>query len=387
MNILYVHPVNINYPGGSERLVVELLTRLRQRGHKVGVLHAKWIPHTYEVSDNSSELLRNDIKLYECNCVKFKRGFPIVNPSYIIKLSKNYDLLYISAYAPNELLIYTLRKLRMLNLPIIAVFHNMLEPHIDSLHKLYMAPYVVAYRNFDRLHVLNEFMYNLFVKRYRVDKSKVTLIPNGVDTTFFKLLSDTYSCEVFTVLYVSRLTREKGIDVFYKIVSTFNKRCNELKKHVIFKIAGFGPLVHYIKKLTNLYDNVLYLGRLSREQLLMEYNSAHALLMTSRIESMPLTLLEASACGLPVIASAIPGIIDVSKTVGYGVLVRHGDIEGYIKGITSLYSLWRNGEEEYHRIRIIIRQRTAVNYSWDVVLKKIEKMLIEVISNTTQKQR
>jgi len=63
MNILFIHPVNIDYPGGAERFIVEASKRLISRGHNIGVLYAEWA-HRFISAQNSCELLSNGIKLY-----------------------------------------------------------------------------------------------------------------------------------------------------------------------------------------------------------------------------------------------------------------------------------------------------------------------------------
>jgi glycosyltransferase involved in cell wall biosynthesis len=380
MKILFVHPLNIDYPGGGERFIVEVSKRLRLRNHIVGVLYVDWAPHEPVATQNSHELLRYGVKMYKCNYLKLPRGFPLVDPSCTLYLSKQFDLIYMSACPPNELVMYSLKKLGALSKPVIAVFHAMIEPHKDMLHKLYLTPFITAYKEFNKLHVLNRYTLNFFVRHYGINERKVVFIPNGVDTAFYRLITKYFEQNnKFVVLFVSRLTMEKGIDILYEVVSRFNERYSELRSTVIFKVAGTGPLLHYIEKLVNKYDNVVYLGYLSKEQLLMEYNSAHVLIMTSRMENMPLTLLEASACGLPAIASAVPGIVDVIKTVGYGILVRPGDFEGFVRGIISLYKLWREDLEKYYSIRQTIRERTITNFSWDVIVNRIENMFKEVV--------
>jgi len=98
VNILFIHPVNIDYPGGAERFIAEVSKRLVSRGHNVGVLYVDWAPHRFISAQNSYELLSHDVKLYRCSYVKLPRGFPILDPHCIAKLSKENDILYMSAY-------------------------------------------------------------------------------------------------------------------------------------------------------------------------------------------------------------------------------------------------------------------------------------------------
>mgnify|MGYP000023411475 CR=1 FL=1 len=386
MNILYIHPLNVGALGGAEVFIVEISKRLKLRGHNVGVLHTRWSPYERVAKQNFIELMKYNVELYECDYFKFPRGLPVIKPSCLLRISKHYDLLYVSAHSPNELVVHTLNKVGNLNKPIVAVFHVMIEPHRYILHKLYLAPFIMACKSFDKLQVFNKYVYNFFVKYYRINKEKVELIPNGVDASFYRLIPKYFEQNnKFVVLYVSRFTSEKGVDIFHKVVSTFNERYSELRRAVIFKVAGAGPLKHYVEKLANKYDNVVYLGYLGKEQLLAEYNSAHILIMTSRAENMPLTLLEASACGLPTVASAVPGVVDVVETLGYGILVKPGNIEGYVKGILYFYNTWSKNPEKYYDMRVSIRERTVANYDWNIIIDRIENMFRQVLTDKEHK--
>ena len=150
-------------------------------------------------------------------------------------------------------------------------------------------------------------------------------------------------------------------------------------KDIVFRIVGIGPLRHCIEKLTTKYNNVLYLGYLNKEKLVVEYNRSHVILITSKIENMPLTLLEASSCGLPVVTSAVPGVIDVIETIKHGIFVRSNNIEDYIKGIIYFYKIWKEHPELYFEIRRQIRKRLITNYDWNIIVNKIEKMFKNVL--------
>lgn len=380
MKLLFVHPAHIDYPGGAERFIVEVGKRLRLEGYDIGVLYVDW-PKLKLKANNSHELLKFGIKLYRCNYLKFKRGFPVIDLYYLNCLVKHYDAVYLSAYSPNELVVAALKELKVLKKPFIAVFHSMLEPYRDALHALYFIPYITAYRKFEKLHVLNEFMYSLFIKRYGFNKEKVVLIPNGVDCNFYKpRFAEQAKNKRFVILSVMRFAREKGVDILYELISLINERHRQLRNELLFRIAGSGPLQYLVEKLADEYENVSFLGYLNAEQLVHEYSSADLFLMTSLVENSPLALLEASSCGLPAVASMIPGITDVIKVIKIGLLVRPFFIEDYVNGIIHFYNIWKENPEEYNIIKAYVRERTASHFDWSIIIKKIKKM-IKVLLN------
>jgi len=378
MNILFIHPVNIDYPGGAERFVVEVSQRLRLRGYSVGVLQVNWAPHKPVTMQNSLELLRLGIELHKCGYLKLPRGFPVFNPSCILQISRQYDLLYMSAYSPNELVIYSLKKIGILNKPVIAVFHTMLEPHRDILHRLYLPLFIAAYKVFEKLHVLNKYTYDFFVKYHGIDERKVIFIPNGVDISRYYIK---HRHSYFQILWTGRLTFDKGADTLCKVVDTFNRRYPHLINNVRFVITGSGTKVleEYIKRLSQRYDNVEYLGYVDQVTLRELYATSHLYLITSRSEGMPLRVLEAMASGLPIAGSDIPGIHDLIINRHIGKSVRMGDIYGFCKAIEGFYNQWKNEPERYYGIRQTIRALTIANFSWEVIVNKIEKMFREIL--------
>ena len=72
-------------------------------------------------------------------------------------------------------------------------------------------------------------------------------------------------------------------------------------------------------------ENVQYLGYLPKEALVLYYQQAKLLLYLSQSEGMPLTILEAMACGLPVLTSPTGGIKDVIEEGRNGYFI---DLDG-----------------------------------------------------------
>jgi len=378
MRILFIHPHHIDYPGGAEKWVVEVVKKLKNKGHEIGVLYVNYMPHKKHTS-NSYILKECGAELYTCRYVKLPRGFPIIDLRCLLKHVRDYDIAYVLAYPPNELLFRMVR--RYTNASLIAGFHSSLEPHRVLLHKLYMPLYVNAYRVFDALHVLSESLHTVFVRFYGIHASKVYLIPNGIDASKYFIKRDD---EKFRVLWTGRLYPEKGADILYKIILKSNRKYPYLTNEIEFIVTGTGPYERHIHVLSKLFNNVKYLGYVDEDTLRELYSRSHLYLVPSRSEGMPLRVLEASCSGLPVVGSRIPGIIDIVKTVGHGHLARAGDTDGYIVGILEFYRLWKENPNYYFELRNKIREIAMATYDWSNVIRKIEKMFLEVAYRKTR---
>jgi glycosyltransferase involved in cell wall biosynthesis len=139
-----------------------------------------------------------------------------------------------------------------------------------------------------------------------------------------------------TVLYVGRLTSEKGIDVLLRTWKAASPgTVPELR------IIGDGALREQVAAFVtaNPKANVQYLGRRSHDEVIDEVKRAGALVIPSLwYEAFPHTILEASACGVPIIASRIGTLPDVIDDKVTGLLFNPNDSADLADKIRALFS-------------------------------------------------
>jgi glycosyltransferase involved in cell wall biosynthesis len=372
LNLLFVTPVSINYPGGAERWLYEVSTRLMKRGHDVGILYTDWTPG--KISVNNSDFSFKDVKLYKCNFIKPPfRGMALVDIFSFRKIVNEYDLSYILAYPPNELQVRFFRK--FIRKGLVAGIHSFLDLESDFIHRMYLPLYLFGMRSFDAIHVLNKHTLDFFRKS---GFENVFLIPNGVDAKEYELCYPPWDSEAFTVLFSGRLTYDKGADILTNIIRYAK---TSLDQEIKFLIIGTGPLKKWIEEVAKESRNVEYLGYVSKDLLKEVYRRAHILLVPSRSEGMPLRVLEAQSCGLPVAGSRIPGIIDIVEDGKNGRLVTVNDIDGFVMAIREYYLLWKGSPEKYYEMNKNIREKIVQRYDWDKVICKLEKLFIKVLTD------
>jgi glycosyltransferase involved in cell wall biosynthesis len=153
----------------------------------------------------------------------------------------------------------------------------------------------------------------------RVDPFPVHVIPNGVDTSFF-YPPQCRPAGPFTVLFVGRFQKVKNLPtVIQAFASAFKGRDVQLR------MIGDGPqreeLAELIRQL-GIERQVTMIPWQDKDQLRHEYHNAHCLINYSFAEGMPNVVLEAIACGLPVIVSDIMGH---QELVEYGRDVKLGE--------------------------------------------------------------
>ncbi len=162
-----------------------------------------------------------------------------------------------------------------------------------------------------------------------VPKSKIELIPNGVNTSIFKKLDQKKDIDI---IYVGRLERQKNLVTLIKAIAKLKR--DKLK--LVF--VGSGSLIKFLLKLALKYHvNLQLSGSIPHTKLPAILNRAKIFVLPSLIEGQPKALLEAMSCEIPVIASNIPSHREIIINNINGILTRtnSNDIAHHIKNLIS----------------------------------------------------
>lgn len=124
------------------------------------------------------------------------------------------------------------------------------------------------------------------------------LIPNFVDDELFR---PTNAKKEWDGIYVGSLTPRKGIEYLVQAVRLVRKKIPSAK----FAVVGHGPLENLLKKSAG-EGGIEYLGAVPHEKLPKYYNKACFFMTATLHEGFAIPIVEAQACGLPVIATDLP---------------------------------------------------------------------------------
>ena len=146
-------------------------------------------------------------------------------------------------------------------------------------------------------------------------------------------------------------------------------------------IVGEGPERRRLERIAvqeGVSGRVRFLGRMEQKQLPEVYNAVDALVLASSREGWANVLLEAMACGTPVVASAVWGTPEVVAAPEAGVLMKTLDTDGVVEGVTRLFSM--NPDRA-------VTRRYAEGFSWDATtqgqLKLFQNILAASQPNTS----
>lgn len=161
------------------------------------------------------------------------------------------------------------------------------------------------------------------------------VIPNGVDATRFTpgIANGRPSAAMVRLLTVARLIRRKGLDDLLRAMALLNDEPAHLT------IQGSGADGAQLEKLAvslGVQDRVSFSGFRVRERLPEIYQAADIFVMPSLSESFGLAVIEAMACGLPVVISQVGGMIEYVEDGVNGLIVPLRDPHALAQAIRRL---------------------------------------------------
>jgi len=161
------------------------------------------------------------------------------------------------------------------------------------------------------------------------------IVPELIDLGEWRRLLELHPANSlrFTVLFVGRLYLRKRVDVLLRAAQALAGRIPGLE----VRIAGSGPCAPALDRLSRelkLDRTVVWLGDISRAQLLAEYNRADLFCLPSVQEGFGIVLLEAMAAGKAIVASRAAAIPEVAP---HAVLVAPDSPEALAAAIQALY--------------------------------------------------
>ncbi|MEM3615531.1 MAG: glycosyltransferase family 4 protein [Candidatus Methanomethylicia archaeon] len=255
---------------------------------------------------------------------------------------------------------------RLRKIPIVINIHGIvykndfheLKRHVLK-NKLAFISHIKA-TNSDKIVVNSYYMKNVLSIYYKIPQNKVVVIPNGVDIEEFTPLGDKIYLEGDpAILYAGRISWEKGIDILIKAIPMIKKDLKKAKFHIV----GSGPWTNEIillaKKL-NAYPYIKFHGSFPYRYLPYIFRGADIFVLPSRVEPFGMVLLEAMACGLPVVASSVGGIPEIIKHYKNGILITPNNPTKLCQAITEIYL--NNSLNKKLSSNAI---QTASKYSWE----------------------
>jgi glycosyltransferase involved in cell wall biosynthesis len=191
---------------------------------------------------------------------------------------------------------------------------------------LFIHNFLGSWKKIDKIICLTDFYKNkLLSSKLNINESQIVIKQNFTPNNFQFIQTSGYED---SLLFVGRLSKEKGIDILIDLIRT---------KLFNVEIIGGGPLQNEILELEKSFSNLVYNGFRDSDFIQQRMRKAKFLIFTSKwYEGMPLVILEALSCGLPIICSDVDNLNEIVQNGVSGVLFKKGDLNDLIKKIDSI---------------------------------------------------
>ena len=226
--------------------------------------------------------------------------------------------------------------------------------------------------------------HDLLARYYDADPARMVSIPCGIDTDLFRP-RDRDECrreldieaDRPVLLWVGRLEKLKGVDILIDAVAQLDE------PDVLLLVVGGDEHGQVLRaeleaqaQEAGLGGNIRFTGAVPHEELPAWYSAADVCVVPSYYESFGLVAVEAMACGTPVVASRVGGLV---STVTDGV-------NGYLIP-------WRCPEPFAEKLEVLIRnpelranfarsaRESVQRFRWDEIARRMDALYEDVIAN------
>ena len=226
--------------------------------------------------------------------------------------------------------------------------------------------------------VANGDAYNYIIKQIGINCHN---IPPGVDDKVFRRIGGSsvrerynVSNQDFLLLYVGRFIEIKNIPF---LLEGFAQACRE-QNNLTLMLVGEGYLLHEMQQLASkhgIIEKVRFVGGMEQKQLPSYYSAADAFIITSHYDNFPNAVLEAMACGLPIIGTNVGGIPQQIADGENGFLIEPGNLLDLKMAILNLA---KNSE----KCQVMGRKNLFLvknSYNWRVTCEKFLQVYREIV--------
>ena len=317
MRILAVNWRDIKNPeaGGAEVHLHEILSHLSRWGHGVTLLAAGWPGCAREETIDGIRVLRRG-HWFDANLVLpvFARRH-LRHQSYDVVIE---DINKLPFFLP-----------LVTDIPVVPVIPHLFGTTVFREANALIAAYVVCMERLVPLvYRKNHFMVispstkeDLVARG--IDAERVEVVLCGLDHDRYRDLGLERFAEP-TIVHLGRLRKYKSVEVVLRAMVKVRERLPAAKL-VIIGDGPHRPALEREAARLGLGESVRFAGFMGGDALVEYLNRAHLLVNPSPKEGWGLTVVEANACGLPVVASDRPGLRDSVRDGETGFLVPYGD--------------------------------------------------------------
>ncbi|GAB4413323.1 MAG: glycosyltransferase family 4 protein [Thermodesulfovibrionales bacterium] len=352
--------------GGAGVRAYEIYKRLKDR-HEVTLLCMRY-PGAV---DGEMEGLRHIFVGTESKSLtKSVLAYTVMASNYVRMYGENYDII-VENFLPSTPFFARF----LTNIPVILQIQGVMERHsFKKFNPLYAVPMYVVEGFYPRLY--DRFIFASDVTRGKVlpkDARRIKMchvIPNGINEELLRVTPE----DGDYMLFFSRIdVYTKGLDILIEAFERIAVQYPELR----LILAGY-EFDRFNKLLSGCHSflkgRIHYAGFVTGEDKMRLLSGAKMVVLPSRHESSPISIIEAAACGKPVIVSDIPELRFVQEE-GFGLCFHSGSKDGLAEKLRVLLGNDKMREEMGRQGREFSRR-----FLWDSIATQFENVLNHVVT-------
>ncbi len=246
-------------------------------------------------------------------------------------------------------------------------------------NKNFVAKSILKY-NFKHADLLCATSYT--IKNYigAVVKKDVEVVPFGININEFckKEVTSLFQKDDFVIGSIKPLESIYNIDVLINSFSELASKHDALKLMIVGEGSAEAELKALVKKL-GIEEKVVFTGRIPFAEISNYYNMLHVLVNISEYESFGVSVIEAMACGKPVVVTNVGGLQEIVKSDELGIKVEIRNQNQTRDAIEKLIS----DKKFYDQVSKNARDYVVQNFNWENNLKQMIDLYTQVLTTKT----
>ncbi len=368
MKIAYLCSYFFPAVDGPAQVIYELSQRYIKEGHEV---------HVYTVDSDKKQRLKikeeiiDGIHVHRCYSWFKVANFSTFWPSVLFKLNKEkFDVIH-THVAGHAHQFFGALNAKFRGIKLIHTTHCPWTTENRSFFAKILLGIVyntfmrLSFRWTDKIIAITPWEIQ-FIEKYG-GKGKIEVIPNGMGKEFFNKVKNNdfkkkHGIKGKLILFFGRLNKTKGVDKFVLMANDLLKERKDLDFVIVGPDEG---MLDEVKKIADKRIKILGAIR-DRKEVVKMYQASEVYVLPSFREGLPLTLFEAFAVGLPVIASPVNGIPYEMKDNENGFFCDYGDISCLKSNVLKLVDN-KKLREKMSKNNV----NKAKQYDWDKIAEKV----------------
>ncbi len=306
--------------GGQERVVVDLAKAFQAASYN------SMVATTQFEGELAQELRHSGIDVF---CFGLKKSYNPFGLPRIINYLKNNHVNVIISHGRSGCLLPKLAGIYLKRPVLIHVEHTLNSGGWLASKRINQ----LVFNKMDRCVCVSGAVRDAFLSLFQIPSNKLRVIHNGIDTTRFSPNSKKIKSELQRVGIIANFEQAKGHVYFIEAAAQVAR----VFPNVEFVLVGDGTLrksMQMLAKEKGLTEQCRFLGRQSDIKRIL--NQLDIFVLSSIVEGLPISLLEAQALGVPAVATSAGGIPEVITHGENGLLVPPRDAESLASAILVL---------------------------------------------------